>query len=190
MAQPGEYTKRAFMNGKMDLIKQGGGRPYRLQLGSISSCCHESDEGGFSRELADLRASLLKFVSLIELELDFSTEDVEFCRQTTVDRLGAHHSAQNKSSVRFIRLGNAIKTVFPLPWWEKPTWVNPLLNWLLNEDKAIVSDVKGTTRDVMKTLFIWGVQFRLIDTAGLDQRQSGKMGIEHKYKKWKASSCF
>jgi tRNA modification GTPase len=193
MAQPGEYTKRAFMNGKMDLSQA---EAVADLIASNSAASHRvamnQMRGGFSRELADLRASLLKFVSLIELELDFSTEDVEFAdRQQLTDLV---HTIQHKISrlSDSFSLGNAIKNGIPVAIvGETNVGKSTLLNWLLNEDKAIVSDVKGTTRDVIEDTFIYGgVQFRLIDTAGLRTTNDKveKMGIERSYKKMEEAS--
>lgn len=193
MAKAGEYTKRAFLNGKMDLSQA---EAVADLIASTSAASHRialnQMRGGFSNELKNLRAQLLKFVSLIELELDFSTEDVEFANREQLNELV--HSIQSKilKLTQSFKEGNAIKNGIPVAIIGKTNvGKSTLLNNLLNEEKAIVSDINGTTRDAIEDLFTYqGIQFRLIDTAGLRKTNDAieKIGIERSYKKMEESA--
>lgn len=188
MALPGEFTQRAFLNGKMDLsqaeavadlIASNSAASHKLALSQM--------RGGFSNELALLREKLLNFVSLIELELDFSEEDVEFAdRQNLLNLVNDIHEKISSLANSFM-MGNAIKNGIPVAIvGETNVGKSTLLNCLLNEEKAIVSDVHGTTRDVIEdTVQIDGVLFRFIDTAGIRSTDDivENLGIERTFKK-------
>lgn len=170
MAQPGEFTLRAFLKGKMDLTQA---EAVADLIASQSSAAHHAAmhnlRGGFSEDLKQMREELIKFSALIELELDFSQDDVEFADRkqlyTLIDKL----NVATKSLLTSFQLGNAIKNGVSVAIIGKPnSGKSTLLNTLLNEDRAIVSDIAGTTRDTIEeTLNINGVLFRLIDTAGI-----------------------
>lgn len=188
MALPGEFTQRAFLNGKMDLSQA---EAVADLIASTTSASHKialnQMRGGFSNELVYLREKLLTFVSLIELELDFSTEDVEFADRTELNSLVADIKGRISSLCKSFSIGNAIKNGIPVAIvGQTNVGKSTLLNCLLNEDKAIVSDVRGTTRDVIEDTFVHGgVQFRLIDTAGIRDTADvvEKLGIERSFKK-------
>jgi tRNA modification GTPase len=169
-AQPGEFTLRAFLNGKMDLSQA---EAVADLAASSSSASHKiamnQMRGGFSAEISKLRSELLNFVSLIELELDFGEEDVEFAdRQQLLKITESVMKITGKLASSFI-LGNVIRNGIPVAIIGKPnSGKSTLLNTLLMEEKAIVSDIPGTTRDsVEDTIIIDGLEFRFIDTAGL-----------------------
>jgi tRNA modification GTPase len=169
-AHPGEFTQRAFMNGKMDLSQA---EAVADLVASSSSASHRlamnQMRGGFSTEISKLRAELLNFVSLIELELDFGEEDVEFAdRNQLLQITGRVKTIAEKLASSFL-LGNVIKNGIPVAIIGKPNvGKSTLLNALLMEEKAIVSDIPGTTRDVIEdTIIIDGIEYRFIDTAGL-----------------------
>jgi tRNA modification GTPase len=170
MAQPGEFTQRAFLNGKMDLAEA---EAVADLIASSSKASHRlainQMRGGFSAEIAKLRGELLYFASLIELELDFGEEDVEFADRSELKKIvGRVSSVAGKLADSFL-LGNAIKSGIPVAIAGKPnSGKSTLLNALLLEEKAIVSEIPGTTRDVIEdTLVINGIEYRFIDTAGL-----------------------
>ena len=170
MARPGEFTLRAFMKGKMDLTQA---EAVADLIASHSATAHKAAmhnlRGGFSEDLKQMREQLITFSALIELELDFSQEDVEFADRTKfyelIDRL-THATQQLADS---FRLGNVIKNGVSVAIIGRPNaGKSTLLNALLNEERAIVSDIAGTTRDTIEeTLNINGILFRLIDTAGI-----------------------
>jgi tRNA modification GTPase len=172
LAQPGEFTRRAFLHGKMDLSQA---EAVADLIASSSEASHriaiEQMRGGFSGSLARLRSKLLNFISLIELELDFSEEDVEFADRRQLVDLMTNVQDQINRLLSSFSTGNALKNGIPvviagLPNVGKST----LLNILFNEEKAIVSDIPGTTRDAIEdVLHIQGYLFRIIDTAGLRQ---------------------
>ena len=188
MAQPGEYTQRAFLNGKMDLsqaeavadlIASSSAATHRLAMSQM--------RGGFSKELTDLRNKLLNFTSMIELELDFSEEDVEFADRSALRKLADEIELVISRLVHSFSVGNAIKNGVPVAIiGETNAGKSTLLNVLLNEDKAIVSDIHGTTRDVIEdTMNIGGITFRFIDTAGIRETNDTieSLGIERTFQK-------
>lgn len=185
-AQPGEFTQRAFLAGKMDLsraeavadlIASTNAATHRLAMSQL--------RGGFGDRLRDLRSRLLKLVTLVELELDFSEEDVEFADRTQLTALAGEVACHITQLVDSFKIGNAVKRGIPVAIVGQPnTGKSTLLNTLLNEERALVSDISGTTRDTIEeVLNIGGLTFRLIDTAGL--RDTGdtieRMGIQRTY---------
>ena len=193
MASPGEFTRRAFVNGKMDLaqaeavadvISSSNSASLRVAMNQL--------RGGFSFELRDIRSRMVEIASLLELELDFSEEDVEFADRTklaallddVLDRVGNLASS--------FRYGNAIRNGIPVAIvGAVNAGKSTLLNSLLGEDRAIVSDVPGTTRDtVEETMALGGLLFRFIDTAGLRNSSDmvEKIGISRSYKKLSEAS--
>ena len=193
MAEPGEFTKRAFINGKLDLsqaeavadlIAAQSKKAHRIALSQL--------KGNLSSDLKVLRESLIAFASLIELELDFSEEDVEFADRTQLKELVAKVLTTVEQLSASFALGNALKNGVPVAIVGAPnTGKSTLLNQLLGEDRAIVSDEAGTTRDVIEeTLNIDGILFRLIDTAGIRETTQNieSMGIERSQQKIKEAS--
>jgi len=188
LAQPGEFTQRAFLNGKMDLSQA---EAVADLIASTSAASHRMAlnqmRGGFSNELMKLRAQLLNFVSLVELELDFNEEDVEFADRTLLKSLSSAIERLISRLSDSFRLGNAIKNGVPVALvGETNVGKSTLLNVLLNEDKAIVSEIHGTTRDVIEdTIIINGISFRFIDTAGIRDTKDKieNLGIERTYQK-------
>lgn len=187
LAQPGEYTQRAFLNGKMDLSQA---EAVADLIASTSAATHRlamnQMRGGFSKQLAALRDELLKFTSLIELELDFSDhEDLEFADRKELHELANHIEQVIAKLVDSFKVGNAIKRGVPVAIiGETNVGKSTLLNALLCEDKAIVSEISGTTRDVIEdTINIQGITFRFIDTAGIRQTSDviENMGIERTF---------
>ncbi len=170
MAKAGEYTLRAFSNGKMDLSQA---EAVADLIASDSEAAHkvaiQQMRGGFSNELKDLREELINFAALIELELDFSEEDVEFADRDKFNKLLEKIKTTLKRLVDSFAVGNVIKNGIPVAILGEPNvGKSTLLNALLNEERAIVSDVAGTTRDTIEDdLIIKGIHFRFIDTAGL-----------------------
>lgn len=170
MAKPGEFTMRAFLNGKLDLTQaEAVADLIASQSGSAHKAAIHNLRGGFSEDLKDMREQLIRFSALIELELDFSEEDVEFADRTQFYALIDRITAATGQLLRSFKLGNVIKNGVSVAIIGKPNaGKSTLLNALLNEDRAIVSDIAGTTRDTIEeTLNIKGILFRLIDTAGI-----------------------
>ena len=169
-ANPGEFTLRAFLNGKMDLSQA---EAVADLIASDSAAAHQiamqQMRGGFSSEIKKLREELLNFASLIELELDFSEEDVEFADRRQFEDLLQRIVKVLKYLIDSFSTGNVIKNGVPISIIGAPNvGKSTLLNALLNEDKAIVSNIAGTTRDAIEDeLIIEGIKFRFIDTAGI-----------------------
>ncbi|WP_343701187.1 tRNA uridine-5-carboxymethylaminomethyl(34) synthesis GTPase MnmE [Chitinophaga sp.] len=170
MARPGEFTQRAFLNGKLDLTQA---ESVADLIASNTAASHQTAmqqmRGGFSRELFALREQLIKFSALIELELDFSQEDVEFADRSALYTLVNEALAEVERLVQSFKAGNVIKNGVNTAIIGRPNaGKSTLLNTLLNENRAIVSDIAGTTRDTIEeVLNIGGILFRLIDTAGI-----------------------
>ncbi|MFV0553093.1 MAG: tRNA uridine-5-carboxymethylaminomethyl(34) synthesis GTPase MnmE [Mangrovibacterium sp.] len=188
MAQPGEFTQRAFLNGKMDLsqaeavadlIASSNAANHRMALKQM--------RGGFSQEIAALRERMLHFMAMVELELDFSEEDVEFANRQELLKLCTEIEAHISGLADSFKLGNALKNGVPVAIvGETNAGKSTLLNALLKEEKAIVSDIHGTTRDVIEDVInINGTSFRFFDTAGLRDTEDEieKIGIERSYTK-------
>ena len=186
-AEPGEFTRRAFLNGKMDLtqaeavadvIASGNAAAHRVAMNQL--------KGGFSKELSTLREQLLEMASLLELELDFSEEDVEFADRSKLLNLldeGKKHVDQLASS---FHQGNLVKSGVPVAIvGPANAGKSTLLNALVGEERAIVTDIPGTTRDTLEeTLTLGGVLFRFIDTAGIRASEDTveKLGIERSFR--------
>ena len=187
-AEPGEFTQRAYLNGKMDLAQaEAVADVIASQNAAAHRIAFKQMKGGFSSELKTMRGELLELVSLMELELDFSEEEVEFADRSRLDSLLDQITTHVSKLIDSFRLGNAIKNGVPVAIaGATNTGKSTLLNALLGEDRAIVSDVHGTTRDTIEeTLNIGGVLFRFIDTAGLRETEEivEKIGIERTFKK-------
>ena len=192
-AEPGEYTQRAFLNGKMDLSQA---EAVADLIASTSAASHRlamnQMKGGFSRELRSLRDQLLQFTSLIELELDFSEEDVEFADRSQLEQLAEQIDQIITRLAQSFSTGDAIRNGVPVAIiGQTNTGKSTLLNQLLHDDRALVSDIQGTTRDSIEdTTTIGGVLFRFIDTAGIRQTTDTveSMGIERSYRKAREAS--
>lgn len=188
MAEPGEFTFRAYMNGKMDLSQA---EAIADLIASKSSQAHKiamnQMRGGFSRELKSLRDQLIHFASLVELELDFGEEDVEFADKTQLETLVRKILKVVVDLKLSFSIGNVIKNGVPVTIVGAPNvGKSTLLNTLLNEERAIVSEIAGTTRDVIEDeIVINGIAFRFIDTAGLRKTDDivENLGIERSYEK-------
>jgi len=174
LAQPGEFTMRAFLNGQLDLSQA---EAVADLIASTSESAHtlalQQLRGGYSDEIQQLRQELIDFASLIELELDFSEEDVEFANRDELKKLVLKIQGLLQSLIDSFRLGNAIKNGVNTVIAGRPNaGKSTLLNALLNEERAIVSEIPGTTRDTIEeVLNIQGIPFRLIDTAGIRDAQ-------------------
>ena len=183
LANPGEYTMRAFKNGKLDLSQA---ESIADLIESESEAAHKTAiqhlRGGFSKKLKLLRQKLIDFASLIELELDFSEEDVEFANRNQLNNLLNELKSEINVLIDSFKLGNVIKNGIPVAILGAPNvGKSTLLNLLLNEDKAIVSDIAGTTRDSIEDeINIKGYNFRFIDTAGIRKTDDTieNLGIE------------
>ncbi len=192
IANPGEFTMRAFLNGKMDLSQA---EAVADLISANSEVAHQTAlqqmKGGFSNDLAVLRKKLVHFSSMIELELDFATEDVEFADRTELNQLLETLEGNLKYLADSFALGNVIKEGIPVAIIGEPnTGKSTLLNTLLNEERAIVSNIEGTTRDTIEDqLILEGINYRFIDTAGIrdtkDQIES--IGIQKTFEKIEAS---
>ncbi len=183
MAGPGEFTQRAFLNGKMDLSQA---EAVADLIASTNAASHRvamtQMRGGMSHRLADLREQLLHITSLLELELDFSEEDVEFADRTQLLSLATRIENEISKLSSSFASGNAIRNGIPVAILGAPNvGKSTLLNTLVGDDKAIVSDIQGTTRDVIEDTFqLQGVTFRFLDTAGIRTTTDTieRMGIE------------
>ncbi len=188
VARPGEFTMRSFLNGKMDLSQA---ESVADLISSNSEASHKlamnQMRGGFKNDINHLRTQLVNFASLIELELDFSQEDVEFANMKELNKLLDEISSSLKKLIDSFKTGNVIKNGIPIAIVGEPnTGKSTLLNAILNEDRAIVSSIAGTTRDTIEDqIIINGVNCRFIDTAGIrstdDEIES--IGIERTFKK-------
>jgi len=170
LALPGEFTQRAFLNGKMDLNSaEAVADLISSQTEAARRVALQQMRGGFSSELANLRERLLWFISLIELELDFSEEDVEFANRNELNKLVDEIITHVTKLIDSFSLGNAIKNGIPVAiTGQTNTGKSTLLNRLLKEERAIVSEIHGTTRDAIEDVVnIHGIAFRFIDTAGI-----------------------
>ncbi len=184
LAMPGEFTKRAFLNGKLDLAQA---EAVADLISSTNKATHQMAmsqmRGGFSHELEQLRLQILHLTSLLELELDFSDhEDIEFADRTEICKLNSQLLDKLQTLADSFKAGNALKNGIPVAIIGAPNvGKSTLLNVLLKEDKAIVSDIQGTTRDLIEdTVQIEGITFRFIDTAGLRKTTDKieQLGIE------------
>ena len=189
LAKHGEYTLRAFLNKKMDLSQAEG---IADLIASNSDSSHklalQQMRGGFSNQINELRKQLLDFSSLIELELDFSEEDIQFASREKLSNLLTKLTNEINALVSSFSLGNVLKNGIPVAIIGKPNvGKSTLLNALLNEERAIVSEIPGTTRDVIEdTIVINGIAFRFIDTAGLRSHTTDEIesiGIAKTYQK-------
>lgn len=187
-ATAGEFTMRAFKNGKLDLSQA---ESVADLIASENASSHKTAlnqlRGGFSKKLQNLRTQLIDFASLIELELDFSEEDVEFADRKQFENLLENLKIEVSKLVQSFQLGNVIKNGIPVAILGAPNvGKSTLLNALLNEEKAIVSDIAGTTRDAIEDeLNIEGYKFRFIDTAGIRETEDTieKLGIKKSFEK-------
>lgn len=188
MARSGEFTQRAFLNGKMDLSQAEAVADLIASTNrAAQKVAINQMRGGFSSELTNLRGELLHFIAMIELELDFSEEDVEFADRNQLKKLVSKIESILRKLKDSFRLGNAIKNGIPVAIvGDTNVGKSTLLNALLNEEKAIVSDIHGTTRDVIEDVVnIHGTAFRFFDTAGIRETtdEIETLGIERSYSK-------
>src|SRR6267378_4503024 len=191
LATPGEFTKRAFLNGRFDLAQaEAVADIISAETDNARQAALNQMRGGFSKEIQHLREELIHFASLVELELDFGEEDVEFAKRDDLRKLIEKIQEFLNSLIRSFDQGNVIKNRIPTVIAGKPNAGKyTLLNVLLNEERAIVSDIPGTTRDTIEDeIVLGGINFRFIDTAGLRETQEviEAMGVErtrHQMKK-------
>ncbi len=194
LAKPGEFTQRAFLNGKLDLAQA---EAVADVIASNTAASHKAAlhtmRGGFSTRLKELREQLIKFSALIELELDFSQEDVEFADRSAFYTLIEQLTQSTTQLINSFQLGNVIKNGVSVAIIGKPNaGKSTLLNALLNENRAIVSDIPGTTRDTIEEIInIDGILFRLIDTAGIRHHTADTIesaGVERSLEKMKQAN--
>ncbi|MCB0490308.1 MAG: tRNA uridine-5-carboxymethylaminomethyl(34) synthesis GTPase MnmE [Cyclobacteriaceae bacterium] len=193
LAEPGEFTKRAFMHGRLDLAQaEAVADLINAETDNARQAALNQMRGGFSKEINRLREELIHFASLIELELDFGEEDVEFAKRSDLKKLIYQIQGYLTSLIKSFDQGNVIKNGVPTVIAGKPNaGKSTLLNLLLNEEKAIVSDIAGTTRDVIEDeIVLGGINFRFIDTAGLRDTQDviEAMGVERTRDRMKKAS--
>lgn len=193
LAKPGEFTQRAFLNGRFDLTQA---EAVADLISSDSEASHKAAmnqmRGGFSKKIKALRDELIHFASMIELELDFAEEDVEFANRTELTALISKLQKEIGMLIESFRIGNVIKNGVPTVIAGKPNaGKSTLLNILLEEEKAIVSDIPGTTRDFIEDeIHIQGISFRFIDTAGIREARDKieAIGVERTKAKMKEAS--
>ncbi|AFD07031.1 tRNA uridine-5-carboxymethylaminomethyl(34) synthesis GTPase MnmE [Solitalea canadensis] len=193
IAKPGEFTLRAFLNGQLDLSQA---EAVADLIASRTEASHNMAlrqlRGGFSNELKALRQQLIDFAALIELELDFAEEDVEFANRPQLKALISSIQSVIRKLIKSFDLGNAIKNGIPVVISGKPNvGKSTLLNALLNEERAIVSEIAGTTRDTIEDeINIGGINFRFIDTAGIRETSDKieSIGVEKAYEKIRQSA--
>ncbi len=188
LAKKGEFTLRAFLNGKLDLSQaEGVAELIASDNQQAYGLAIEQMRGGFSSEIQNLRKKFIKFASLIELELDFSQEDVEFANREELLKFIIDIKNKIHTLIQSFKFGNAIKNGVPISIVGKPnSGKSTLLNQILKEDRAIVSDIQGTTRDIIEeSITINGYKLRFIDTAGLRKTNNKieKIGISKTYQK-------
>ena len=193
LAEPGEFTKRAFLNGRFDLAQaEAVADLINAETDNARQAALNQMRGGFSREINHLREELIHFASLIELELDFGEEDVEFAKRDDLKKLIYKIQSYLRALIDSFDQGNVIKNGVPTVIAGKPNaGKSTLLNTLLNEERAIVSDIPGTTRDVIEDeMVLGGINFRFIDTAGLRETEDviEAMGVERTRERMKKAS--
>ncbi|MCX6243182.1 MAG: tRNA uridine-5-carboxymethylaminomethyl(34) synthesis GTPase MnmE [Bacteroidetes bacterium] len=192
-ANPGEFTLRAFLNHKFDLSQA---EAVADLISSHSQSSHDlamsQMRGGFSKKIKELRQKLVDFTALIELELDFSEENVEFASRPDIIKLLLELEDETELLIKSFSIGNVIRSGIPVAIIGKPNvGKSTLLNAILNEEKAIVSEIPGTTRDAIEdTIVIGGYSFRFVDTAGLRESSDHieKIGIERTWEKIRLAS--
>ncbi|MEJ7647099.1 MAG: tRNA uridine-5-carboxymethylaminomethyl(34) synthesis GTPase MnmE [Chryseolinea sp.] len=193
LAEPGEFTKRSFLNGRFDLAQaEAVADLITAETANAHQAALNQMRGGFSREIRQLREELVHFASLIELELDFGEEDVQFAKRDDLTNLIAKIQSYLTSLISSFDQGNVIKNGIPTVIAGKPNaGKSTLLNILLNEDRAIVSDIAGTTRDTIEDeMILGGLNFRFIDTAGLRETKDviEVLGIERTRERMRKAS--
>jgi tRNA modification GTPase len=193
LANPGEFTKRAFLNGRFDLAQaEAVADLIHAETDNARQAALNQMRGGFSKEINNLREELIHFASLIELELDFGEEDVEFAGRDDLRKLILRIQSYLHRLIESFDMGNVIKNGIPTVIAGKPNaGKSTLLNVLLNEERAIVSDIPGTTRDVIEDeMVLGGINFRFTDTAGLRETEDviEAMGVERTRERMKKAS--
>jgi tRNA modification GTPase len=193
LAEPGEFTKRAFLNGRFDLAQaEAVADLIHAETDNARQAALNQMRGGFSKQIQHLRDELVHFASLIELELDFGEEDVEFAKRDDLRKLIQKIQVYLQTLISSFDEGNVIKNGVPTVIAGKPNvGKSTLLNILLNEERAIVSDIPGTTRDVIEDeMVLGGINFRFIDTAGLRETQDAieAIGVERSREQMKKAS--
>jgi len=193
LAEPGEFTKRAFFNGRFDLAQaEAVADLIHAETDNARQAALNQMRGGFSKEIQHLRDELIHFASLIELELDFGEEDVEFAKRDDLRKLIIRIQSYLQSLIESFDQGNVIKNGVPIVIAGKPNaGKSTLLNALLNEEKAIVSEIAGTTRDVIEDeVTLGGIRFRFMDTAGLRETADvvEAIGVQRTHESMKKAS--
>ncbi len=193
LAQPGEFTKRAFLNGRFDLAQaEAVADLITAETDNARQAALNQMRGGFSKEINHLREELIHFASLIELELDFGEEDVEFAERSDLKDLIIKIRSYLRALIDSFDQGNVIKNGVPTVIAGKPNaGKSTLLNALLNEERAIVSEIPGTTRDTIEDeIVLGGINFRFVDTAGLRETQDTieAIGVERTRERMKKAS--